>query len=347
MRARYFVIPALLVVGLLAAAGGVYAYDSGREDTIADGVTIGGVDVGGMNADAAEAKLRAAVVDPLNRPVRVRYKDERFRLTPQRAGISVDVASSVDAAVASSREGNMFVRTWDEVTGAEKSASMDVDVRYNRKAVRSLVKRVQRQVDRAPVDAHLDLEQGDFDAKPSKDGLQVADGRLRRDIQRTLLSTAPEREMVRVRTDTVEPKVETRDLRKKYPVMLKVDQSSYQLTLYKNLKPVKTYGVAVGGGGFSTPTGLHEIQNKAVNPAWSVPTTGWAGSLGGSVVPGGTAANPLKARWLGIADGAGIHGTDNEGSIGSAASHGCVRMRIPEVIELYDEVPVGAPIYIA
>jgi lipoprotein-anchoring transpeptidase ErfK/SrfK len=67
----------------------------------------------------------------------------------------------------------------------------------------------------------------------------------------------------------------------------------------------------------------------------------------GKVVPGGVPENPLKARWLGIYDGAGIHGTDADGSIGTAASHGCVRMRIPEVIELYDQVPVGAPIYIA
>ena len=56
--------------------------------------------------------------------------------------------------------------------------------------------------------------------------------------------------------------------------------------------------------------------------------------------------NPLKARWMGIYNGAGIHGTDADASIGTAASHGCIRMRIPEVIELYDQVPVGAPVYI-
>ena len=84
-----------------------------------------------------------------------------------------------------------------------------------------------------------------------------------------------------------------------------------------------------------------------MDPAWSVPNSAWAGSLAGTVVPGGTAANPLKARWLGIFDGAGIHGTDAASSIGSAASHGCIRMLIPDVIELYDQVPVGAPIYIA
>ena len=57
------------------------------------------------------------------------------------------------------------------------------------------------------------------------------------------------------------------------------------------------------------------------------------------MVPGGAADNPLKARWMGIFDGAGIHGTDDTGSLGSAASHGCVRMSVPDVIDLYDQVP--------
>ena len=105
--------------------------------------------------------------------------------------------------------------------------------------------------------------------------------------------------------------------------------------------------VGVHDVGLETPAGLYHIQNKAVNPAWNVPNSAWAGSLAGTTVPGGAPDNPLKARWMGIFDGAGIHGTDATGSIGSAASHGCIRMRIPDVIELYDQVPVGAPVYIA
>ena len=103
--------------------------------------------------------------------------------------------------------------------------------------------------------------------------------------------------------------------------------------------------------GLETPAGLYHIQNKAVNPAWTMPNSDW-------VAPRATAArscraarpaNPLKARWLGIFNGAGIHGIDPSeyGTIGHAASHGCVRMRIPDVIDLYPRVPVGAPIYIA
>ena len=99
--------------------------------------------------------------------------------------------------------------------------------------------------------------------------------------------------------------------------------------------------------GLDTPAGLYHIQNKAVDPAWTMPYSDWVAPADrGKVVPPGP-ANPLKARWMGIFDGAGIHGTDQTASIGTAASHGCVRMLIPDVIELYDQVPVGAPIYIA
>ena len=113
-----------------------------------------------------------------------------------------------------------------------------------------------------------------------------------------------------------------------------------------SLKLTKSYTIAIGTAGFDTPAGLYHIQNKGENVAWTVPNKPWAGSLAGTVVPGGTPQNPLKARWMGIFDGAGIHGTDQTGSLGTRASHGCVRMAIPDVIELYPKVEVGAPIYI-
>ena len=123
----------------------------------------------------------------------------------------------------------------------------------------------------------------------------------------------------------------------------------FELRLWKNLALQKTYKVAIGQVGLATPAGLYHIQNKAVNPAWTMPNSDWVAPADrGKVVPGGSPENPLKARWLGIFDGAGIHGIDPSeyGTIGHAASHGCVRMRIPDVIDLYPRVPVGAPIYI-
>ena len=98
--------------------------------------------------------------------------------------------------------------------------------------------------------------------------------------------------------------------------------------------------------GLSTPAGRYSIQDKQVDPAWHVPNSAWAGSLAGSVIPGGAPNNPLKARWMGLVDGVGIHGTAEDWSIGSAASHGCIRMHVSDVKDLYGRVSVGTPVII-
>ena len=106
------------------------------------------------------------------------------------------------------------------------------------------------------------------------------------------------------------------------------------------------FPIAVGQQGLETPAGLYRIDDRELNPSWHVPLSPWAGSLAGQVIPPGP-TDPIKARWLGFYDGAGIHGTDETYSIGHAASHGCIRMAIPDVIGLYPLVPLGTPIFIA
>ena len=347
MTSRTLVLTAILLVSLLAGAGGVYAYDQGKDGRIAEGVKVNGVDVGGLNGDAARQKLRAALLEPLDRPVTVRHDGRRFELTPEQAEIGVDIDGSVARAIARSREGSIFTRTWREVSGDRLEADLDAKITWSRRAVQRLVKRVEKKLERPAVDAELDLASGTVDPKPSQDGLDVRGERLRRDIERELLD-AGERRRVKVRTEVLEPEVTTAELADKYPAVIIVDRDAFRLTFYEELEVAKTYRIAVGRAGLETPVGLYNVQNKAVNPAWTMPDSDWVAPADrGKVVPGGTEENPLKARWLGIYDGAGIHGTDIESSIGTAASAGCIRMRIPEVIELYDQVPVGAPVYIS
>ena len=346
MRKRVVLIAALVGLLLLVGAGGVYAYDRAHAEEIGKGVSVGGVDVSGLTEQEAAAKLRAAVLDPLKRPVVVRALGKRYRLTPARAEVGVDVDGSVHAALERSRDGSVLTRTWRGIRGKPVGAELDLDITYSKAAIARLVTRVGKAVDEPAVDASVDLENGDVAPQESKEGRRLLARKLKRQVRRSLLDTGDDKTVL-ARTEVVKPKVTTDELAEEYPAILVVNRTAFQLTLYKDLKPVKTYGIAVGQVGLETPAGLYHIQNKAVNPAWSVPNSAWAGSLAGTVVPGGTAANPLKARWLGIFDGAGIHGTDAASSIGSAASHGCIRMLIPDVIELYDQVPVGAPIYIA
>jgi lipoprotein-anchoring transpeptidase ErfK/SrfK len=338
---------ALAVVTLLVAgAAGAVAYDHARRDTIARGVTVNGVAVGGLDAEQAARRLRVALLGPLRRPVRVFYHGRRFRLSPRAAAVAVDIHGSVERALARSRAGNAFSRTWRNLRGAAVHADIPAAVTWSRPAVARLVARVKRSLDRPARDASVDLSAGQVAPQPAVVGRRVRGRILRRAVERTLADPGP-RHAVRVRMRLQHPKVTTAQLAARYPAVIVVNRSAFTLTLYKNLKPAKTYPIAVGMVGLETPAGLYHVQNKAINPAWSVPNSPWAGSLAGQVIPGGAPDNPIKARWLGIFAGAGIHGTSEDGSIGSAASHGCIRMHIADVEELYPQVPVGAPVYIS
>ena len=152
--------------------------------------------------------------------------------------------------------------------------------------------------------------------------------------------------MVELPTRVVRPEVSTADLVKDYPAFITIDRASFTLRLFRNLRYYKAYRIAVGQQGLETPAGQYEINDKQINPSWHVPNSPWAGALAGRIIPPGP-DDPIKARWLGFYNGAGIHGTDAVSSLGSAASHGCIRMSIPDVEELYDLVPLHTPIYIA
>jgi lipoprotein-anchoring transpeptidase ErfK/SrfK len=345
MPRRLIAVLALTVTVLLVGAGSLYAYDRQVTKKIADGVTVNGIEVSGLTPAQARSKLESSLLEPLSQPVSVRYKGRRFTLTPEKARVAVDIDGSVDRAMAVSTDGNLFTRTWREVRGRELDARVEAEIDYSEDAVRSIVRRVERRLEIEARDASVDLESGKVDPTPEREGLDVRAARLRKDIRSELVDMGETR-IARVKTRVVEPKVTTKDLAEKYPAVILINRGGFQLSLYKNLKLAKTYPIAVGQVGLETPAGLYNIENKAVNPAWHVPNSDWAGSMAGTVVPPGP-SNPIKARWMGIYAGAGIHGTDAAGSIGTNASHGCVRMLIPDVVELYDQVPVGAPVYIA
>src|SRR4051794_36603794 len=344
MRSKSFIAVFGVIALLLVAAGGVYAYDSSREDLIAKGVTIGGVDVGGLRADEAGQKLRARLLEPLATPVVAHWKGHHYTLTPRAARVGVNIDRSVQDAVARSRNGGIIDRTVRGLTGGKVDEALQVKVSYDHQAVTRVVRRVRESLERPAVDAKVSFDGGQISKVESRPGLKVATEPLERSLARRLTSTTASR-TVKVRTQEIDPKVTTADLAQKYPSVVIVDRGSFALHLYKDLKPAKDYRVAVGQAGLETPQGLYTIQDKQTNPYWHVPQSDWAGKLAGKVIPPGP-QNPIKARWMGIYNGAGIHGTDAVNSLGTAASHGCIRMAIPDVEDLYDRVDVGTPVYI-
>ena len=344
MRHRWFILVAVLLLVLIGGAVAAFAYDSSRDDLIAEGVTVAGVDVGGMTTGEARRVVLRELQEPLEKPITVRRGKTRFTLSAHDAGVKADVGGMVDEALAASRDGSIFSRVARDLTGGEEDAQVPPRVTYSSSAVRNLVERVRTRLNRPARDAQVDFPS--LEKVKEKKGRRVKAAALEQRIAQALTVPGVDR-TVRAPVRILKPNVTQAQLADKYPVLLIADRYNFKLRLYKKLALQKEYTVAVGAVGFDTPAGMYHIQNKAVDPAWSVPNSDWAGDLAGTVVPGGTPENPLKARWLGIFAGAGIHGTDQTYSLGTAASHGCIRMAIPDVIELYDQVPVGAPIYIA
>ena len=245
----------------------------------------------------------------------------------------------------------MFSRTWRDLRGGARRHGVQAAViRTTRPAVDKLVKRVAKATRQAGHATPRSTSTGGVvDPTPSRPAGIAVRNRCRAARSRRRCSRpAPRRSPVRTARRWSSRRSRTEQLAAKYPAVLIVNRSSFTLKLYKNLKLAKTYTVAVGQVGPGDAGRALPHPEQGGRSRLDVPNSAWAGDRRrGKVIPGGTPENPIKARWLGIFDGAGIHGTDPTiGSIGHAASHGCVRMQIPDVMSSTTQVPVGAPIYI-
>jgi lipoprotein-anchoring transpeptidase ErfK/SrfK len=211
--------------------------------------------------------------------------------------------------------------------------------------VRRFVERVAAGVDRPARNASLRITLRRMVVLRSFSGRALERGRAGRLIDRALGDdSAPRR--LRVRLRKLRPSVKVRQLRRIYASVITIDRARFRLRLFERLRLSRSYLVAVGQPAYPTPSGLFHITSKQVNPVWTAPHSPWAGELAGTSLPGGSTGNPLRARWMGITDGVGIHGTGEDWSIGHAASHGCIRMHVWDVIELFRLVPLGSPVLI-
>jgi len=341
-------LAALIAVALaVILAAGVYLYDHSRRDVIAHGVSVGGVPVGGLHEAAAREKLQRVLIARLDRPVTVRAGSRSWSLGVREAGVTIDVASMVARAVKVSRDASILTRTFRGLFGGSLKRDIPVEASYSHQAIRNLTAKIRAAVNRDVRNASVQPSATGLTKVHSRPGVAVESGRLGAGIEHALSATGSLR-TVQVPTHKIRPAVTVSQLASKYPAYIIIDRSAFRLRFYEHLKLADTYEIAVGMQGLETEPGTYSIQWKQVDPPWYVPNKAWAGALAGTVVPPGP-MDPLKARFMSFNGGAGIHGIDpgEYGTIGHTASHGCVRMRIPDVIALYSRTPVGTPVFVA
>jgi lipoprotein-anchoring transpeptidase ErfK/SrfK len=346
-RSRLLILAAIAGVVVLLLGLAMYLYDHSRRDVIANGVRIDGVSVGGLHEAAAVAKIQRSLIPRLQAPVTIRSGSRTWKLDPRAAGLHVNTREMVSEAVNASREGSILTRTFRGLFGGSVKRDIALDASYSHASISQTTARVRADVERPARDAAVVPSATGLSTVPGRVGVKVNSDVLGSRIARALASGRPRRSVV-VPTNTVKPAVSVSQLSARYPAYIIIDRSAFRLRFYQHLKLASTYEIAVGMEGLETPAGLHKIEWKQVDPPWYVPNKAWAGALAGTVVPPGP-EDPLKARFMSFEGGAGIHGIDPSEyeTIGHDASHGCVRMRIPDVIALYSRTPVGTPVYIA
>ncbi len=339
------VLPVLLVVlAVLGLTGGgvtyaAFRYDHSHSDEILPGVKIGGVDVGGMTRDQAVAAVRAEAETRLSSSVRISAADQSWTATSQQLGVHVDIDSAVDQALAVSDGYSMFGRLVRRIRQEPVNKDIALEWRYGAAKVRSFLAGISDGLASRARNASIELLDGELDFVHSRFGRELDADAATSKIVDALRSGKPS---IRLSLAKTEPKISDETLGK----TLVVDIATNNLFLYDGFEVERTYRVATAKPGFVTPKGVWTIVNKAENPTWYNPALDtWGKDLPPSIPPG--PGNPLGTRALYLnAPDIRIHGTYDSGSIGTYASHGCIRMNISDSEALYPLVPIGTPVII-
>jgi lipoprotein-anchoring transpeptidase ErfK/SrfK len=330
MGGRWTAVAIGLAAVVLVAVAIALATAVTGEKRIADRVKIGAVDVGGLDADVARERVARGLSGAVRRPVAVTYRERRFVLRTDLAGVRVDAAKSVDAA-----------------RDARSGATVKPKIAYDRAKLDAFAGRVAKRVERPARDADVDIRDGKLTRTRARNGIKVKRPQLVAALTRAIADPAAPARTVKVPVETVERADRTLvDLAKRYPLVIGIDRDAKVLRLYKNLRLERRYKIAVGKQGLESSAGRYKIEEKIVNPPWHAPDKEWAGELAGQTIAPDDPRNPLVARWMGYHDGEGIHGTKDIESLGTQASHGCIRMSPKAVKQLYAQVKLGTPVFL-
>jgi lipoprotein-anchoring transpeptidase ErfK/SrfK len=324
----------LLAVMSVAATARVSA-SSGR---ILAGVTVAGVDVGGMTRAEAVAAVKARTEPKFRRTVRVVGGHQRWRVTPAGLGHGAAVEQAVDQAL-TGPELSWYADFWHRLTNEPVTHPVDVALAEDNAKVARFVRGLAPKLAVAPIDASIKLVDGRVVRQKAREGrvldVKASTGRLAKALR-------GDAGTVKLVTRPVEPKVTNDKLGK----TIEVNLSTNRLTFYDGLKVRKVYPVATGRPSFPTPQGTWRVVYKRMNPTWTNPAPdGWGADMPASIPPG--PGNPLGTRAMSLsASGVLIHGTYASYSVGTYASHGCIRMLLSDVEALYPQVPTGTPVLI-
>lgn len=328
VRSTLLALVALVALPALPSTAAAWAP---ADTTIAPGVSIAGVPVGELEPAVAKQAVHDAYRAV---PIDVVIVGKLYRRAPAALGQVAYVQDAVDRAMLVGRDGNPLPAT--------KNISLTITV--NRRKVQLWVRDVAVKAHRPPVSAYYRLRNNRPKIYRERPGFAIRRSPLVRKITNRLRLSGPAVRVIKGADGGILAPLMPKVTWKKLPRVIVIDRSANRLKLWSPHKLLRSYRVATGQPSYPTPLGNFHIVNKVRNPTWTPPNRSWAA---GATPIGPGPGNPLGTRWMGLSrPGIGIHGTPDSGSIGTFASHGCIRMRISDVERLFNLVPVGTPVHI-
>jgi hypothetical protein len=308
----------MVAVVLAAVASGAAAPSSKQGGSVPQGVSVGGLRLGGMPVEQARAGLDWSY----NRPLRFVFYGHRWQVRPTKIGARVDVDRTIFRALK-----------------ARPGANVPLSIRIDSARLTQYTEGLDNWLSFPAQDATASLG-GNLTPviQAGKPGLAIHKTATRARIAAALQVAA--RPVVRPAAETVAPSLTPTNFG---PVVV-IYRGSNRMHVYNGTSPWRTFPVATGQSIYPTPLGNWHVVDMQRNPWWRPPDSSWARGL--KPIPPGP-GNPLGTRWMGLdAAGVGMHGTPDAASIGYSASHGCIRMYVPDAEWLFDQVHIGTPVFI-
>jgi lipoprotein-anchoring transpeptidase ErfK/SrfK len=332
----------ILFATLLFLASGTLAWaavsDYEEYDVTPSGTSVAGLDISGLTRDQARRAIETAIVAPVRRPVTIRHLGTSYTF-PAGNYVSVNVDEMLDRAFAVREQSAIDQRVFSDYVAPlpplEIKPVYSVDTAGVTKWVASFA---ARSIDRPYANASLTLVKNVPKLTKARVGYRAKQPEAARLLSAAILAR---NRTLTLPVTVLPPKIPD----SKFSRVIVVDKSERRLYFYKDMVLNRKFRVAVGMPHYPTPLGNFKIVQKRYRPAWSNPGSAWAKSMPAYIPPG--PSNPLGTRALNLnAPGIRIHGTNKISSIGTAASHGCIRMVRRDVEWLYDRVTVGTPVYV-
>ncbi len=292
---------------------------------VAPGVSIGGIQVGGQSAGDARQNVIDNHVAPRRAPLLVTFRGRNLKVEPVKAGYVADVDYAVKVALIYGRQRPV----------PAEGVDVPLKEKVNAKKLRAILALRAKANDLPAQDAGVSLKGVTPVFRKPRIGLAIDVPKATTQIAAAIV--ARDKTSYALAWQRVIP------ARTSVGAIVVIDRGNFRLTWYKGKRKL-SFPIAVGQPAFPTPSGDFSVIQKQMNPTWFPPSSPWAEGLG-PIPPG--VSNPLGTRWIGTsAPAIGMHGTPVSSSIGTRASHGCIRMYISDVEKLYPLVDIGTPVFI-